>query len=197
MVTTASRVAIASLGVAAAMLLAPIASAQAPEEASAPATDDELEARQIFEAGRQAFVEGRFENALVLFQRSYDLSGRSVLLFNIASCHDRLRQDEQALAAFRRYLEELPDAPNRDEVTGRIAELEAAIERNRLLAAQASAPTIVVEDRTPVYGTWWFWTVVGAVVVGGTIAAILLLSEDSLEEPIVGNTGLTAALRWP
>jgi hypothetical protein len=32
---------------------------------------------------------------------------------------------------------------------------------------------------TPFYGTWWFWTGVGAVVVAGTVTAILLASGGS------------------
>ena len=45
----------------------------------------ELEARQYFELGRLAFIDGRFEEALQAFERSYELSQRALLLFNIGS----------------------------------------------------------------------------------------------------------------
>jgi hypothetical protein len=37
------------------------------------------------------------------------------------------------------------------------------------------------EERTPVYKRWWLWTIVGAVVVGGVVATVLVVraNEDS------------------
>ncbi len=82
------------------------------------------EARSLFEAGRTAFSHGRFDDALEHFTRAHELSGRHELIFNIAVCLDRLRRDAEAAAAFRSYLDEMPDAENRGEVEGRIAQLE-------------------------------------------------------------------------
>lgn len=99
----------------------------------APAADSsrDEEARALFEAGRTAFEAGRFSDALAHFERSYDLSARHVLLFSIGICHDRLRQDAQALEAFEAYLELVPDASNAAEVTGRIDVLRRAIAERR------------------------------------------------------------------
>jgi hypothetical protein len=44
------------------------------------------------------------------------------------------------------------------------------------------------ETGTPVYRTWWFWTGIGAVVVAGTVTAIVLASGGS--KPNSANTGL-------
>jgi hypothetical protein len=44
------------------------------------------------------------------------------------------------------------------------------------------------ETGTPVYRTWWFWTGIGAVVVAGTVTAIVLASGGS--EPNSANAGL-------
>jgi hypothetical protein len=33
-----------------------------------------------------------------------------------------------------------------------------------------------MSDDTPVYKTWWLWTIVGAVVVGGAVTAGVLLA---------------------
>ena len=44
----------------------------------------------------------------------------------------------------------------------------------------SSSPSATAEDpRTPVYRTWWFWTGVGAVVVGGAITAVILATRGS------------------
>jgi tetratricopeptide (TPR) repeat protein len=107
--------------------------------ASADAETDE-EARALYQAGRIAFDQGRFDSALDYFQRSYELSGRPALLFNIGSAADRLRRDEIALEAFERYLEEVPDSPDLASVQARIRVLRAAV------AADEAAPEPEPED---------------------------------------------------
>lgn len=114
----------------------------------AGATDEISEARALFIAGRSAFNEGRYETALDYFQRSYSLSGRSVLLFNVAQCLDRLRRDEEALAAFEQYLREVPEAENRTEVESRVEILKAAIASRQ----QAPAPVVASTDPTASQG---------------------------------------------
>ena len=105
-------------------------SAAAPE----PAAHDE-EARALFAAGRAAFAEGRYDEALTRFVRAHELSGRPQLLYNIGVSADRLRRDEDALRAFRAYVEAVPEADNHAEIVARIAILE------RELAARTSAST--------------------------------------------------------
>jgi len=75
---------------------------EAPEELSAM---DE-EARLVFQAGTVAFEDGRFAEALDRFRTAYELSGRTQLLYNIGVSADRLRRDEEALAAFEQFLAE-------------------------------------------------------------------------------------------
>lgn len=91
--------------------------------------DTDAEARALYEAGRIAFDQGRFEAALRYFEGSYELSGRPALLFNIGTAADRLRRDETALKAFRRYLKEVPDSPERPGVIARIRILEQSVTR--------------------------------------------------------------------
>ncbi|MCX7807199.1 MAG: tetratricopeptide repeat protein, partial [Deltaproteobacteria bacterium] len=91
-----------------------LAQAQGTREKSSPADEaKDQEARALFQAGQVAFEDGRFEDALQYFRRSYELSGRPALLYNIGLAADRLRRDEEALSAFERYLAEVPDARNR------------------------------------------------------------------------------------
>lgn len=92
--------------------------------ASADSVDTDAEARALYEAGRIAFDQGRFEAALRYFETSYELSGRPQLLFNIGTVADRLRRDDLALRAFKRFLEEVPDTPERQGVLARIRILE-------------------------------------------------------------------------
>jgi tetratricopeptide (TPR) repeat protein len=113
--------------------------------AVAQPVDENLDhaARLTFQAGSEAFSAGDYATALDRFQQAYDLSHRPVLLYNIATCLDRLRRDEDAVAQFNAYIEALPDAHDRAEVEARVAVLQAAIdERN---AEQAERERIAAE----------------------------------------------------
>lgn len=123
------------------------AGAQAPAPSRpATATDPsrDQEARGLFDAGRTSFDAGRYTDALGYFQRAHELSGRPALLFNIATTHDRLRHDAEALGAFEAYLSSVPDAQNRAEVEARIAPLREAVatrERERVATERAARET--------------------------------------------------------
>lgn len=121
-----------------ALAFASPALAQSPPDATASSADREARAR--FESGRLAFDDQRYEEALADFERSYELSGRSIILFNIGLVHDRLRRDGEALDAFRRYLEAVPDAENRAEVERRIEVLQAALDERRWAPQPAPMP---------------------------------------------------------
>lgn len=101
-----------------------VGSAQEPEESL-----EEEQARAHFQAGSLAFSRGRFEDALVEFEKAHALSQRPKLLYNIAVAADRLRRDERALEAFQLYLQQVPDAAERAEVEARIVVLRDAVQR--------------------------------------------------------------------
>lgn len=54
----------------------------------------------------------------------------------------------------------------------------------------ATQPYPQDRPRAGVLKQWWFWTIVGAVVVGGAATAIALTTQPSAEPPVAGNTGL-------
>lgn len=87
----------------------------------------DAEARGLFEAGRAAFDQGRYQDALEYFDRSYQLSRRPQLLYNLGQVHDRLRHDDEALQALTQYLKQVPGASNRQEVEHRIQALKQAM----------------------------------------------------------------------
>lgn len=173
--------------VAASLWCAALASAQdAPTGAESAAHDEE--ARALFEAGRVAFSDGRFEDALTHFERSYELSGRAELLYNIGTSQDRLRREPEAVAAFERYLELVPDAENRREVEGRLRVLREEIAREAELAAEreSARPEVIpasavdtTEADAPAGGgedvltAWWLWTIIGVVVAGAVVGGVL------------------------
>jgi hypothetical protein len=64
---------------------------------------------------------------------------------------------------------------------------EPAPARPAGLDLTAVAPAGQVSTGTPFYGTWWFWTSVGAAVVVGTVAAVVIAQGGS-----DGNKATTA-----
>lgn len=89
------------------------------------------EARLDFEAGTAAYDAGRFEEALARFQHAYELTSSPDLLYNIATVLDRLRRDEEALAAYERFLAARPDTGDRPNIEARVRALRAAIDERR------------------------------------------------------------------
>ena len=125
-----------SLGVAA-------AHAQ-PTPAADPSDELDEAARLLFEDGTRAYDAGRFDEARGRYVNAYELSGRPELLYNIASCHDRLDEKEQALANYERFLAELPDSSRAAIVSSRIEVLR------RSVASDAAEPPDT--DSDPVDG---------------------------------------------
>jgi tetratricopeptide (TPR) repeat protein len=114
----------------------------------APSAADDNEARDLFEIGKDAFDEGRFDRALKYFQEAYQLSHRAALLSNIGTAFDRLRRDQEAVDAYRKYLEQLPQAPNRHLIEERIRIIEAAIAKSQP-APPAAAPVVTPAPVAP------------------------------------------------
>lgn len=110
---------------------APRGAAVAPEaQAQAGATPASLDeaARLLFESARAAFDSGDYATALERFKQAYAASPRPALLYNIGTSADRLRRDDEALAAFEQYLAADPGVDNRAQIEARIRSLRAAIE---------------------------------------------------------------------
>ena len=65
-------------------------------------------------------------------------------------------------------------------------------------AGTDSAVVVAADKPAPLLERWWFWAAVGAVVVGGTVAAVALSAKTSSEPPLPGNTGVSVqVLTWP
>ncbi len=167
---------------------------------AAPAASSE--AKGYYQKGMKAYNLSEFTEALNAFKEAYRVKPDPVFLFNIAQCHRRLSDPEQASAFYHSYLREAPSAPNRPEVERIILEMDAAItakkaeqekqraesERVRLeadraaAAAAANAPGTTGDNvlvarpaarKQPLVKKGWFWgAVVGGVVVVGGAVAL-------------------------
>lgn len=103
-------------------VVAALAAPAAAQEASLDA-----EARALFDAGEVAYQAGRFEDAEEHFRRSYELSGRSALLYNVGLSAEQARHDEAALEAYRGFVATNPASDRVTRARTRIAALEARL----------------------------------------------------------------------
>lgn len=142
-------------------------------------------AHKHFERAEKLYALGKFQDALVEYEAAYEAKALPGFLFNIGQCYRNLGNYKQAVFSFRKYLDEKPDAKNRDAVEQLIADLErknADEEKHKPdLAAHkdpspprenvvAPPPAPEPEPDHPLYTKWWFWTIVGVAAVGAGVA---------------------------
>ena len=161
--------------------------------AQPPPADSEQAQREL--AARQAFVAGRYSEALELFARLYADTQHPTYLRNVGRCYQRMKQPEKAIDSFRDYLRIAHPPPEaRAEVEGFIAEMEA-LERQQRAQRDAPAPapprpsTSAALDEAlvrrapepPPPSRTWLWVGGGAVLVAAAaVTAFLLLRPTTV-----------------
>ncbi len=108
-----------AMAVIVAMLVAPLA----VSPALAGPIDD---AREHYQRGNQLYQSGDYRGAIREFAEADRLAPSPILGFNIALCHDRMGNADEAIRRYREYLKAVPKADNRAAVEASIERLEAA-----------------------------------------------------------------------
>ncbi|AKF04551.1 tetratricopeptide repeat protein [Sandaracinus amylolyticus] len=153
-----------------------------------PRDRSDVEAQARFESGRLAFESGRYEEALADFRRSYELSQRPLILYNIGIVLDRLRRDAEALDAFERYLEAVPDAENRADVEARIAILRTQVAAPP--PVQEAAPIPPPPSPRPQEGyEIWAWISAGVGIAAAIAAPITWSAADDAYDDLDRRCG--------
>lgn len=179
---------------------------------AAAQSDAELErAREAFAAGVEATDEGRWDDAVASFREVMGVRATPQVKYNLAVALEQTGEYVET----EQLLEEVVDGPELDRRTRREAEQlleevgpraeEQRAEREAAAAAAAPTPeetaqTSVLDEELfsdadeeeqadeggPIFGEWWFWTGVGAVVVGAVLVGVLVASSGD-EDPVRGN----------
>ncbi len=111
---------------------------------AAPAPDDaaaDERARQHFESGTAYYESGEWQSALDEFQRSYELSQRPELFYNMHLCYFNLGRLDEAVHALERFLEEVSDMPNRGNMERRLENLRRQLEQQQRAGSGAGSGT--------------------------------------------------------
>jgi len=173
----------------------PIGAALALIALGARAEAQPSEAERLYQEGQEAYDEERYDAALAMWQRSYELSQRPALLFNVAQAY-RLRDEAgdcaRAVESYRRFLQLARDSPRRATAEGWVRELEAcakatpdepsarrptptdagAAPPEAAGAARAGSEAGQIRSQAPGRGA--SKRVVGVIVAGGGAAAALV-----------------------
>jgi tetratricopeptide (TPR) repeat protein len=172
----------------------------APTESMAESTATEGEmadaqARAHFRVGRTLYDAGRFAEAATEFEAAYGLSGRGDLLYNVYLAHRDAQNEAAALVALRNYLSSVPDAPDREHLTARLAALEATVaaeeaEEAEREAERREAERRLAEERARADANearsrpLWPWGLVGGgaalAAAGITMGAVATSDADTL-----------------
>jgi len=137
-----------------------VARAAAADEAEGtPKHDDPkaAEARAHYEEGTKAYNLGEYPRAVTEFKAAYNAKPDPLLLYNIAQSFRLGGDAAQALFFYRSFLRNMPTAPNRKEVEGRVRTLEKQVEKQAEKQADEpkheAAPPPVTAPPPPVTST--------------------------------------------
>ncbi|MBI2895663.1 MAG: PEGA domain-containing protein [Deltaproteobacteria bacterium] len=128
------------LVVLASLLLAPAFAMAQPQ--------DRL-ARTHYQAGSSYYEQGRWSDALQEFEEAYRLSSEArkpALLYNIGLTQERLGRLAEAIESFRRYLEDSPQARDRETLEERIRTLQARLDATSLALEVSEAGARIEVD---------------------------------------------------
>ena len=96
-------------------------------QAAQPGDDTLAQAKQHFEAGKNAYNAGDYPTAIREFKAAEALRPSPILDYNIGLANEKLGKKRVAVKYYKRYLENSPSASNRAQVEASIAQLEAEI----------------------------------------------------------------------
>ena len=107
--------------------------------------------RKIEMEAREDFAAGRYPEAMELFAKLYAQTLHPVYLRNIGRCHQKMREPDKAIDAFRDYLAKSKKiaAGERDEILGYIAEMEKLRDEQAAKAPPAPPATGYMATAAP------------------------------------------------
>jgi tetratricopeptide (TPR) repeat protein len=127
---------------------APAAPATVPPAAAEPTPEAEAKerARGAYAQGQAAFAQGDYLHAKSAFEQAFAAVPNPIVLLSVAESSAKAGAIEDAIAAYDRYLQLRPDAPERVDVEAKRAAL-AATPAQLALATEPPGADVIVDGR--------------------------------------------------
>jgi tetratricopeptide (TPR) repeat protein len=153
----------------------------------------DLEAKALFDRAQETYMGGDLVSALRLLEKSYEVSHRAELLFNLGQLNQELDRCRPALEHYQRYLELLPKAGRRAEAQSAIARLTEECSAPPAGDATLAAITTLEAEATPSYWTArnaLAWSAIATGVLAEAGALYFALSARGVEGELerIANT---------
>lgn len=133
---------IAAVGVLFAVALVALPSRAHADEASRSAMEH-------FRRGTRAYDLGHFTEAAAEYEKAYEAKENPALLYNLGQAYRGAGEHQKALNAYRAYLRNAADAPNRQEVVHFIEALKHTIEVQRATTEKPPVGTLPAAPPPP------------------------------------------------
>ncbi len=112
-------------------LLCAVSSPGSADAADAGRGESSAAVKRLAQAGRRAYANKRWANALAAFEAAWEADPQPRFLYNVGRCHEQLGDYPKALEALRRYLDDAEDGDDRAD-----AQTVLAMVRRKLLATR-------------------------------------------------------------
>src|SRR5262245_44470609 len=110
------------------VLVAMAGIASASPKSSSP---EQKQADALFVKGQASYESGKYPDAIEQFKEAYELVKDPVYLFNIAQSYRRVADCTAAAEYYRRYLDEAPNAENKQKVEQWLEEMRPCVEERQ------------------------------------------------------------------
>ena len=98
------------------------------------------EVKLHYQRATRAYDLQKYQEAIDEYQKAYEISGDPPMLYNIAQAYRLADQPAEAVRYYRRFLQRMPNARNRDDVERKIADQEKIAEERRKSEPVAPPP---------------------------------------------------------
>lgn len=164
---------------------------EAADEEEARRRDER--ARRHFRAGEAYFEQERYPEAAREFRESFELSGRVLLLLNMATAFERALEFDAAREALERYLELEPEVEARDSIQARIRHLERMAQSARAGTQEPSSTSSETLGAIGVTGI----AAMGLAVVAGVISVATGVAAEDIYLDLEARCGAGGACAQP
>jgi tetratricopeptide (TPR) repeat protein len=89
------------------------------------------EVKQHYQRATRAYDLQKYQEAIDEYQKAYEISGDPPMLYNIAQAYRLADQPAEAARYYRRFLQRMPSARNREDVERKIADQERIAEQRK------------------------------------------------------------------